>query len=168
MWRLSIAGVAEARIDRDLLELGAHHRDVAGVILDAVLLLEAGLVRLVDDDQAEVRIGQEQGRAGADHDLRLAAGDRPPGAAALRRAEVRMPGDRLAAEARLEALEERLGQRDLGKQHERLPALPERLGDRLEIDLGLARAGDAVEQEGGEALADRGATGSRPRPAARH
>jgi hypothetical protein len=40
--------------DRDFLEMAAHHRDVAGVILDAFLLLEARLVRLVDDDQAEV------------------------------------------------------------------------------------------------------------------
>ena len=32
----------------------AHHRSIAGVVLDAFLLLEAGLVGLVDDDQAEV------------------------------------------------------------------------------------------------------------------
>ena len=69
-----------------------------------------------------------------------------------------MPGDRLAAEAGGEALEEGLGQRDFGEQDQRLPALPQRLGDRLEIDLGLARAGDAVEQEGRElAGVDRGA-----------
>jgi hypothetical protein len=37
--------------DRDLLEMAAHHRDVAGVILDALFLLEARLMRLVDDDQ---------------------------------------------------------------------------------------------------------------------
>ena len=141
---------------RHVLELAAHHRDVAGVVLDAFLLLEAGLVGLVDDDQAELGVGQEQRRAGADDDLGLAAGDRPPGAAALRRAQVGMPGDRGAAEARLEALEERLGQRDLGQQHQRLLALAKRLGDRLEIDLGLARAGDPVEQHRVEALADRG------------
>ncbi len=66
-----------------------------------------------------------------------------------------MPGDRRAAEARLEALEERLGQRDFGQQDERLPALAEAFGDRLEIDFGLARSGDAVEQDRVEALADR-------------
>ena len=141
--------------DRHVLELGAHHRDVAGVILDAVLLLEARLVRLVDDDQAELAIGQEQGRAGADHDPGLAAGDGAPGAAALRLAQARMPGHRIAAEARGEALEERLGERDFGQQDERLPARADRLGDRLEIDFGLARAGDAVEQEGREAGARR-------------
>ena len=66
-----------------------------------------------------------------------------------------MPGDRRAAEARLEALEERLGQRDLGQQDQRLLPLAQALGDRLEIDLGLARAGDSVEQHRVEALADR-------------
>ena len=68
MCRLSIAGVAVDEDHRDVLELAAHHRHVAGVILDAFLLLEARLVRLVDDDQAEVGIGQEQRRAGADRD----------------------------------------------------------------------------------------------------
>ena len=64
--------------------LAAHHRRVAGVILDAVLLLEARLVRFVDDDQPELRIGQKQSGARADRDRRFAAGDPAPGAAALR------------------------------------------------------------------------------------
>jgi hypothetical protein len=64
MCRLSIAGVAEARTTGMSSNLAAHHRDVAGVILDAVLLLEARLVRLVDDDQAELGIGQEQAPSG--------------------------------------------------------------------------------------------------------
>ena len=66
-----------------------------------------------------------------------------------------MPGDRLAAEAGGEAGQEGLGQRDFGEQDQRLLALPDRLGDRLEIDLGLARSGDAVEQDRVEALPDR-------------
>ena len=72
-----------------------------------------------------------------------------------------MPGDRRAAEARLEALEEWLGERDLGQQDQRLFVLPQALGDRLEIDLGLARAGDSVEQHRIEALADRGGEAGR-------
>ncbi len=57
-----------------------------------------------------------------------------------------MPRDRGAAEARLEAFQERLGERDLREQHERLLPLSQALGDRLEIDFGLARARHAVEQ----------------------
>jgi hypothetical protein len=67
-----------------------------------------------------------------------------------------MPGHRLTAETGGEASQERLGQRDLGQQDEYLPALPNGLGNRLEIDLGLARSGDAVEQDRVEPLADGG------------
>ncbi len=66
-----------------------------------------------------------------------------------------MPRDRRAAEARLEPLEERLGQRDFGQQDERLPALAKALRDRLEIDFGLARSGNSVEQHGVEFVSDR-------------
>ncbi len=68
---------------RDVLKPGAHHRRVAGVILDPILLLEARFVRLVDDDQPELGVGQEQGRAGADGYSSLAAGDAAPGATTL-------------------------------------------------------------------------------------
>src|SRR5579883_1825993 len=37
----------------------AHHRHVAGMVRDAVLLFVRGLVLLVDDDQAEIAKGQE-------------------------------------------------------------------------------------------------------------
>jgi primosomal protein N' (replication factor Y) len=65
----------------------AHHRHVAGVILDALFLLEAWFVSFVDDNQAEVGIGQEQRRARADDHLRLAARDGPPGPPALEPAQ---------------------------------------------------------------------------------
>ena len=45
----------------------------------------------------------------------------------------------------LEALEPLRAERDLRQQHQHLAAAAQRRGDRLEIDLGLARAGDAVE-----------------------
>jgi hypothetical protein len=54
------------------------------------------------------------------------------------------------AEAGGEALEEGLGQSDLGQQHQRLPPKAQGFGHRLEIDFGLARSGDSVEQEGHE------------------
>ena len=61
-----------------------------------------------------------------------------------------MPQRRRDAEAALEALQPLRGQRDLRQQHQRLPARRAGCGDRLEIDLGLARAGDAVEQRDAE------------------
>ena len=106
---------------------------------------------LVDDDQAEFPERQEQRRARAGHDAHAAFGDLPPDPLAHARRHVRMPLGGLGAEAVVEALEERLGQRDLRQQDQHLLAGVERRGDRLEIDLGLARAGDAVEQRDAEA-----------------
>ena len=63
-----------------------------------------------------------------------------------------MPLDRRAAEARREAVHELAGERDLGQHDQRLAALLQRARDGLEVDLGLARAGDAVEQRDGEGL----------------
>ena len=58
-----------------------------------------------------------------------------------------MPDRRTYSEALRETVEELRGERDLGYQDQALPALAQRLGHRFEIDLGLARAGDAFEQE---------------------
>ena len=72
-----------------LPERPAHHRHVARLVGDALLLLVARVMLLIDDDEAEIGEGQKEGRARADHELRLVLGDRPPDAAALRRRERR-------------------------------------------------------------------------------
>ena len=51
----------------------------------AVLLLVGRVVLFIDDDEAEIGIGQEQRRARADDHLHLVRGDRRPGARALAR-----------------------------------------------------------------------------------
>ena len=129
-----------------LPEMAAHHRHVARLIGDALLLLVALVVLLIDDDQAEIGEGQEQSRAGADHELRLVLGHGAPDAAALRCRNAGMPLGRAGAETLLAAGNELIGERDLGHQHQHLLAACQRGGDGLEIDFGLARAGDAVEQ----------------------
>ena len=133
--------------DRDFGDARAHHRHVAGVIAHAVLLLVGGVVLLIDDDQAEIGVGQEQRRARADDDAHLAGRDRAPGARALARRQLANaipPGARRSARrsgrgtARSSAIS---GIRISACRPRRID-----LGHRLEIDLGLARAGDAVEQ----------------------
>ena len=86
--------------DRDAGDARAHHRHVAGVVAHAVLLLVGGVVLLIDDDQAEIGIGQEQRRARADRDRRLARRHRRPGAlraAAARAASAIPPAARRSA-----------------------------------------------------------------------
>ena len=113
---------------------------------DTVLLLVGGLVLLIDHDQAEIAIGQEQRRARTRHHLRLAAGDRRLQALAPAARHSRMPQPGTDAETRLEAVDELRRERDLGHQDQALAPEPHRLGNRLEIDLRLARTGDALEQ----------------------
>ena len=57
-----------------------------------------------------------------------------------------MPFRRARSETKGKALEEIAGERDLREKDEHLPAGFDRRGDGLEIDLGLARTGDAVEE----------------------
>ncbi len=144
--------------DGGALDRGAQHRHVAGVVERAVLLLVGAVVLLVDDDQAEVGEGQEERGAGADDEAGVAGGDRGPGPAAggLRHAGVPLGG--AGAEAGLDPVEELGGEGYLGEKDQGLAAAGQRLGDGFEIDLGLAGAGDALEERGGVgAGADRGA-----------
>ena len=63
-----------------------------------------------------------------------------------------MPRRGQRAEAVLEAFQPLRGEGDLGQQHQHLPAGGEGRGDGLEIDLGLAGAGHAIEQGRGEGV----------------
>ena len=76
--------------------------------------------------------------------------DRRPDAFALALRQAGVPFGRSCAETRGEAVEKLRGQRNLRQQHQRLALLPKRFGDRLEINLGLARSGHALEQGGRE------------------
>ncbi|MDQ1134946.1 hypothetical protein QE386_003541 [Pseudoxanthomonas winnipegensis] len=58
----------------------------------------------------------------------------------------------LHAQPRPEARQCLRGQADLRHQHQRLPAARQTGGDGVQIDLGLARAGHALQQDRGEAL----------------
>ncbi len=61
---------------------GAHYSGIAGVVDHAFFLFEGRIVFFVDHDQAEVGEGQEEGGAGADQDLDLAAQQGVPTVAA--------------------------------------------------------------------------------------
>ena len=120
--------------DRDAGDAGAHHRHVAGVIAHAVLLLVGGIVLLIHDNEPEIGVGQEQRRAGADGDARLARRHRRPGAPAQPLRQLRVPFGGAHAEALGETVEHLRGERDLRHQDQRLPAargsLPPPLRDR--------------------------------------
>ena len=125
---------------------GALGRDVAGVVARVALVLVGGVVLLVDHDQAEPRHRREDGRARADDDPRLAGAQPPPLVVALAVRERGVQQRDRVAEARLEAGDGLRRQRDLRDEHDHALAVGERLRGRAQVDLGLARAGDAVQQ----------------------
>ncbi|MCY1180489.1 hypothetical protein D9M73_209360 [compost metagenome] len=72
-----------AEQDRHVLQAGAHHGQVAGVVAQAFLLFIGAVVLLVDDDQPRILQWGEQRRTGADDDIRLAIAGGQPGVEAL-------------------------------------------------------------------------------------
>ena len=120
--------------------------DLARVVARIALLLVGGVVLLVDHHQAEVAHRGEDRRARADADPRLARGRRCHSSRRSPGAQPRMEQRHAVAEARREP-RDRLGrQPDLGNEHDRAPPPRQRrLGGR-QVDLGLARARDPVQQ----------------------
>ena len=130
---------------------GAHQGEVAGVVADPVLLLVAGVVFLVDHDQAGVGQRQEHRRAGANHHPCLPAPGRGPDPGTFAVGQARVQRMHRHAQPGAEAGQGLRGQADFRHQHQRLAAARQAIGDGLQVDLGLAAAGDAFEQERGEA-----------------
>ena len=108
---------------------------------------------------------REDRRARADRDPRLARAQPPPLVVALALAERGVQQRDGVAEARLEAPDRLRRQRDLRHEHDHaLPAL-ERPRRGAQVDLGLARAGDAVQEVLAAVLDRRAAPPPAPRSA---
>ena len=128
---------------------------VARRIAGAFLLLVAGVVLLVHHDQLQARQAGEHGHARAQDDARRAGMRREPAFQALRIGHAAVQADHAAravaaGEARLEALLQLRREVDLGHHHQRLRGGVGRQHalHGMQIDLGLAAAGAAVEEEG--------------------
>ncbi len=91
-------------------------------------------------------MGAKTGTAGADDHRHCPLGDLLPLPVALGVAEVAVQHGH-AAEPRAEAIDRLRRQADLGHQHDRLPPEVDYLLDGLDVDLGLAAAGDAVDED---------------------
>ena len=136
-------GADQQRGARPPRALGGH---AARVVARVALVLVGGVVLLVDHHEPEPLDGREHRRARPDRDPRLAGAQPPPLVVALALAERGVQQRDGVAEARLEAPDRLRGQRDLRHEHDHaLPAL-ERPRRGAQVDLGLARAGDAVQE----------------------
>ena len=137
-----------AAVDRDsTLERGPLRGDRARVVAGVRLLLVGRVVLLVDADDADVAHRREDGRARADDDARLLGRDPLALVTSLGIREPRVQERDRVAEAGAETAQRLRRQRDLRHQHDRRPPARDRRGARSQVDLGLAAAGLAVEQE---------------------
>ena len=140
-------GRCRAEHDGDA-ELGAEDEsEVAGVVADAVFLLEAAVVLFVDDEQSEVLEGGEEGAAGAYDDPCLSASDAAPLVEALAGCEAGMEDRDGGGERGREGGDELGGEADFGEQDEGCATACEDLAGGPHVDLGFAAAGDAVEED---------------------
>ena len=127
--------------------LRARYGQVARRIAQAFGLLERAVLLLVHDDEAQCRQRREHREPGAQHDAGPPFGCRTPVVEALGFGKSAMKAR--SARAREAACHQRLElrrQRDLRHQQERLLACFERGGNRVQVDLGLAAAGDAEQK----------------------
>ena len=144
------AGRGRAQHHAGAGRLRAHDGDVAAVVARRFLLLVALVVLLVHHDQPEIAHRREDAGARAHHHARRAGADAAPLLGALGVAEGAVQNGHAVAEAREKLAGHGGRERDLGHQQQRAAARGERGVDGVQIDLGLARAGDAVQQERAE------------------
>jgi len=128
-------------------ELPELQGDLPGMIHGRAILLVAGIVLLIEDDQPQIRHGAQDRRACAHHQPQLTGTNPPPliiplttGEAAMHDGDrVRMSGSKAADDLRR--------QRDLWHQDDGAKALSQHLLRCTQVELGLATAGDALQQE---------------------
>ena len=141
-------------------------RDRSRVVAGVGLLLVGRVVLLVDADQPEAAHRCEDRGARADDDAGFPGGDPLALVAALGLRQPRVEQRDPLAEAGPEAADRLRGECDLGHQHDRAEATLERGGAGLEVDLGLAAAGRAVEQVAAAAAVHRRDDRAPPPPTA--
>ncbi len=102
---------------------------------------------LVEHDQPELGGRREHGRARPHADAGVAFSQTPPLLVALCLRQPRVEHRHRVAEALLETGDDLSRQRDLRHEHDRRASLLERRRGRPQVDLGLARARHAVQQQ---------------------
>jgi hypothetical protein len=113
-------------------------------------------VLLVHDHQADVGERCHDGESGPDHDVDLAGTDPPPLVGPFAVAQARVQECDAGVKVGPEPIDQLERKRDLRNEDQGWPAGVEGRGNRLDVDRGLSRAGDAVEEErAGVATRDR-------------
>ena len=152
-------GRRAAQHQRRALQTAALPRHLARVVAGMRLGLVGLLVLLVDHDQPQALHRREHRRARPNDHARLALADPAPFVVFF---ALRQPGVQHCsgvAKAHTEPAHHLRRQRDLRHQYDGALAAQQRLPHRVQVHLGLARAGDAMQQEGLHLPVQRGGDG---------
>src|SRR5690606_10652934 len=141
------AGCGRTQHDRDVFRTGPYYRKIAGRVAETVLLLEGAVMLFIDDDDSRPCLWRKNCRSRADENRGDAIAGLQPCLQAFTIGEPRVQDRYATAEALAEALDGLWRQAYLGYQHNGLFALLQHLVDNLHVDLGLATARDAIEQQ---------------------
>ena len=133
---------------------GDETGEAEGGVFGVLILEVSWFVSFVDDDGAEIVERSEEGGAGADDDERCSSSENAlPEKVALTVSEAGVKSYDLVCEMFLEDLNELSGEGDFGEEeHERFVVAYDFVGE-VEVDVGFAGAGDAVEEAGGGRIA---------------
>ena len=102
---------------------------------------------LVEDDEADVIGRREERRARADDDARLIAAHAQDGVVALREAQAAVHDDEVIGKVRLEGHDDLSRQRDFRHEHDDAASGRAHTLGELDVDLCLAAARDALQEE---------------------
>ena len=120
---------------------------MAGVVARVAFVLVGRVVLLVEHDQPDPLDRGEDRRARPDADARRAAAKAAPLVVTLARGELGVQHRDRVAEAVREAADDLRRQADLRYEHDHAEPALERRRRGTQVDLGLARARDAVQQQ---------------------
>ena len=132
-----------------LVAAGPVNRDIAAVVARIVLLLVGRLMLLIHDHQLEVLHRCEHRRAGADYDAGLPAGQGSPGIVAFAVAQMAVPDhglDPARLQPRANAPYRLRSKGHFGHEKNNPASGGHDALDRVQVDLGFARAGYPVQQ----------------------
>ena len=145
-------GGGRAQNGRTEAVLGAYHGQIPGVVAQVGLLFVGGVVFLIHHDETDILKGGEDRRTGPDDDGGLAVQDAHPLVQALAGGQAAVQHGDLFPETGPEAPFHLGDEGDFRHQHEGCFLAGNGLGHQVEVDFGLAAAGDALQQDGGKSL----------------
>jgi len=144
------AGSGGAENDAGMGGLGAYDGDIAAVIARVFFLFIARVVLFIDHDEAEVAYGREDAGAGADDDAGSSRPDAAPLAIAFAVAEGAVEDGDAIAEAGVKLAGDGGREGDFRNEKQCAASGGEGGIDGVEVDLGFAGAGNALQEEGTE------------------